>query len=118
MAGSIVTVDAVAALTADQTNEVEGSGGHHAATFLVDVTAITRTTGTLEVSLYWSPDGTVAGGILVAQVTGLTATGLAEVVPQAPFESANRAIPAPNVVLWDLVGDTTGVSGDIYAIYD
>lgn len=117
MAGAIKLLDSASLIDADRTTKVDGNAGHRAARFIVDVTAITRTTGTLVIGLYWSPDGTVAGGLKIAEVTGLTAAGAADVPLVAPFAAVNGAVPEPNIVLWDLVGDTADVSGVVYAIY-
>ncbi len=118
MAGSSRILDTAAVLVADRQAEPHGvGGGHLKAFFAVDVTAITRTTGTLDVELWWSPDGTTAGGIKVAEVTGLIATGLAQIILEATFDGNTEAIPEPNIVVWDLIGDTTAVSGNVYATY-
>lgn len=116
MAGSIKIIDTATAIVADRAVNVQGSGAHMAVNFYVDVTAITRTTGTLVVTLKWhSADGT---DVEVATITGLAATGIARIVPTANvFNLVTQAIPEPNEVLWDLVGDATAVSGKIYAMY-
>jgi len=117
MAGSINVLDTASGITADRLAEPSAGGAHQKANFWVDLTAITRTTGSLVVNLYWTPDGTIAGGQLVATVGGLIAAGFSQLPIEAEFITADASIPAPNLVQWDLVGDATAVSGRIYAMY-
>jgi len=117
MAGSVNVLDTASGITADQISEPSPGGAHKKANFWVDLTAITRTTGSLVISLYWSPDGTIAGGQLVAVSAALTAIGLTQLPIEAEFVSAEDSIPAPNLVEWDLIGDATAVSGRLYAMY-
>jgi hypothetical protein len=117
MAGSQKVLDSAAAIVASRTVAIDQYGAHRAAAFEVFVTAITRTTGTLTVSLYWSADGTAANGAKIAEVTGLTAAGLANLPLITPFTSTNFAIPSPNLVVWTLVGDATAVTGNVVAFY-
>lgn len=116
MAGAIKIIDTATALVADRNVTVGGSGAHTTVNFYVDVTAITRTTGTLTVTLRWhSADGT---DVEIATLASISATGISRLVPTANvFNLVTQAIPEPNEVLWDLVGDATAVSGKIYAMY-
>lgn len=117
MAGSIKVIDTATALVADRNVAIPGGGAHGSVNFYVDVTAITRTTGTLVVTLRWKTllDAT---DVEIATIAGLSATGVARIVPTANvFGAAGLATPEPTEVLWDLVGDTTAVSGKVYAIY-
>ena len=114
--GAIKIIDTATVLVADRAVTIPGGGAHSSIQFYVDVTAITRTTGTLAVTLRWhSADGT---DVEIATLAGLTATGISRLVPTANvFNLVTQAIPEPNEVLWDLDGDTTAVSGKIYAMY-
>jgi len=109
-------LDTAALLTADRSQGIPGGGaGHRQATFVVDVTAITRTTGTLDVSLQVrTADGTLKN---VATVTGLTAISLNTMTIDAFWTPVPGAIPEPDLAVWDLVGDTTSVSGTIEVVY-
>ena len=114
--GAAILLDNEAtAFSVTQTTKLPRNGACITATFIVQVTAITRTTGTLNVGVYWSPDGTVANGLKIAEVTGLTAAGTSNLALQSPFTGANQSIPIPNIALWTIVGDTTLVTGNIYA---
>ena len=116
MPGSIRVVDTATLITADRNIAVTGGGAHLGANFYVDVTAITRTTGTLTVTIRWNTASGV--DVDIATVTGLTATGITRLTPTSGvFDVSARAIPEPTEVLWDLVGDTTSVSGQIIAMY-
>ena len=109
-------LDTASGLISDRTIGVSGNGsGHVAATFYVEVTGITRTSGTLEVEVFVK---TAAGtNKSVAEITGLTGTGIAKLPVNADFLTFPDAIPEPDEVNWRLVGDTTAVSGRVYAIY-
>ena len=117
MAGSRRDVDEVTALVADRTASVYGGGCHRSAQFYVDVTAITRTTGSISVTIRWrTKSGTTV--TIATTASNITATGVTRLTPTAGvFDTAGRAIPDPTQVNWDLVGDATDVSGVIYAIY-
>ena len=116
MAGGRRDVDEVTALVADRTASVYGGGCHRSAQFYVDVTAITRTTGSLSVTVRWR---TKAGTtVTIATLGSITAIGVYRLTPTAGvFDTFGRAIPDPTNVNWDLVGDATAVSGVIYAVY-
>jgi len=116
MAKGPFIIDTGTALVADRTQVLSHTGAHGAATFYLDLTAITRTTGTLDVTLRWiSQDGNT---VAIAAITGLTGTGLSRLVLTAgEFDLTRQCIPEPNQVFWDLVGDTTAVTGNIYASY-
>ena len=116
MAGSIKLIDTGAALVADRDITISGSGAHASATFFVDVTAITRTTGDLDIFLRWlSDDGTV---VVIAAAEAIIATGIVRfILTSGEFDATRFAIPEPNQIDWDLVGDTTAVSGKVYAMY-
>lgn len=117
MAGTVRVIDTASAIVADRNVKVSGSGAHSAVNFYVDVSAITRTTGTLTVTVRWNTPIT-GTDVDVATVTGLTATGVTRLTPTANvFNLVTQAIPEPTEVLWDLVGDATAVSGTIIAIY-
>lgn len=108
-------IGTASAIDADQDTWVAANGAHGAATFFVHVTAITRTTGTLDVYVRWrAPSG---NEIDIASVTGITATGLNRLTLTSDFNATRDAIPEPNRVDWDLVGDTEAVSGFVYAVY-
>src|SRR5512132_1223460 len=111
MAGTIKLIDTATGITADRNVAISGSGAHTSAQFYVDVTAITRTTGTLVVTLRWKTP--IAGtDVDIATITGLTAAGVSRLTPTSGiFDTAGRAIPEPTEVLWDLVGDATAVTG-------
>ena len=116
MAGTVKKIDTASAIVADRNVKVPGSGAHSAVNFYVDVTAITRTTGTLVVTLRWNTDA--GTDVEIATITGISATGISRLVPTANvFNLVTQAIPEPTEVLWDLVGDATAVSGVIYAMY-
>lgn len=116
MAGTNKILDTASAISATRTAFVPGSGGHAAATFFVFVTAITRTTGSLNLEVKWTPDGS-ATDIQIGTVTGITATGLFRLTLSAGFNATRQAIPEPNKIVWTLVGDATAVSGTLIAQY-
>jgi len=117
MASGPIVLDAATLITADRTNNaVIGSGSHGHASFILRLTAITRTTGTLDVFLRWSPDGGT-NRMIVATVAGVTATGNFIIPVTSDFAVVTGAVPEPNAVFWDLIGDTTNVSGEIIAFY-
>ena len=109
-------LDTASGITADRTQAIEGGGGSHAsATFLVDVTGITRTTGSLTVTLNWvSASGAV---VQIAEDTTITTAGITRLDLEADFAATRDAIPEPIQVVWDLIGDATAVSGTVYAAY-
>lgn len=116
MAGTLKTIDTASAIVANRTANVMGQGAHAALTVYVDVTAITRTTGTLDVEVRWSPDGS-ATSAQIASVTGITAPGRFRMTLNTNFDDTRVAIPEPNRVVWTLNGDATAVSGTILAHY-
>lgn len=116
MAGSRRVIDEVSLIVADRTVNADGSGAHGSAQFYVDVTAITRTTGSLTVTVRWRTNAGTT--VTVATLGSITATGVYRLTPTANvFDTAGRAIPEPTQANWDLGGDATDVSGIIYAIY-
>ena len=115
--GPVRILDTAVGITADRAAHLPASRAYQKANFWLDLTAITRTTGTFDLTLYWSPDGSSAGAVVIAQITGLTAAGLVQLPIEAAFIAAEDSIPEPNLVIWNLVGDATAVSGRIYAMY-
>ena len=115
MAGTIKTLHQVTLTDADVTAALPAGGAHQKAAFYAVVTAITRTTGTLTITLRWKhADGVVT----MAATAALTATGAARFVLTAGvWDITNSPIPEPGEVFWDLAGDTAQVSGKIIAIY-
>ena len=107
-------VDTATLLTLDRTQGIDGgAGATRSATYYVELTAIIRTTGTLNITLRLAVP---SGNINIAQVTGLTTGGTFEIPLLVPFTEVNKAIPEPEEVFWDLIGDTTNVSGRIFKI--
>lgn len=116
MSGAIEVLDRATLITADRNvDTLAGGGAHAAATFLLNITAIDRTTGTLNVTLSWNAGS--GNEVFVAGVFGISATGLVRIPLNANFASTRDAIPEPSNVDWDLSGDTTDVSGSVVAIY-
>ena len=114
MAGSSRIVDTASGITASRSVKVDSRGGHAAASFIADVTAITRTTGSLVIILNYDP-GNGSSPIVVATKTGIIATGVVKVPLHANFSATRFAIPEPNNVIWSLIGDATAVSGLVVA---
>ncbi len=109
-------LDTASGITVDRTGAIIGGGsGNRSGTFYVDVTGITRTSGTLDVTL----SILTASGVLqtVAAKTGITATGLYKMTLDADFLTVPDAVPVPDQVVWDLVGDATAVSGTVEALF-
>ena len=120
MAGTQKILASFTNIDATTTLVIDGSGGHSGATFWLNLTAITRTTGTLNVAVGWSPAPSAAPTPVlpvVTTLTGLTAAGLTRMVLTADFNADQMAIPEPNVVTLTLVGDTADVAGEIIAAY-
>ena len=115
--GPVRILDTAVNITADRATHLPASRAYQKANFWVDLTAITRTTGTFGITLYWTPDASTAGGIAIATIAGLTAAGFVQIPIEAAFIAAEDSIPEPNLVIWNLVGDATAVSGRIYAMY-
>lgn len=117
MAGSVLHLDTASLITGDRQVNIGGSGSHRSVTFLLDLTAITKTTGTLTLSLYWKTPVTGAS-VLLARGTDLDLVKTYLITPTANvFSLTRQSIPAPNVVLWEPQGDATLISGSVYAIY-
>lgn len=107
----------VAAITVDTTAKVYGSGGHSSSAFYFDCTAIGTVSDTWQVTLYWTaPSG---AKVTIAQSATFTTTGLKAIVLQAPFTSANYAVPEPNEILFDntSAGATQTLTGKVFAAY-
>ena len=107
-------LDEAVGITVDRAGPVVGGGsGQRSGTFYVDITGITRTSGTLNVTA----SVLTASGVKqpVAAATGLTTTGLTKLTLDGDFSSS--AVPIPDVIDWDLVGDTTAVSGTVEAVF-
>ncbi len=115
MGGSQRTIDEASAIVASRSQAVPGGGGHASASFLVDVTAITRTSGTLIVTVsYTAPSGTP---FTIAATGALTTTGLFRLAIDSDFEATRMAVPEPDKAIWTLICDATAVSGKIIAYY-
>jgi hypothetical protein len=111
-------LDSVAAIAVTTTKALSGSGGHSSARFLVDST-VSAGAGDWTVTLYWSPDGTVAGGDMIALSGTLAAAqdGTNDIPLVSPYAAVNGSIPEPNLVVYT---ETTGGStftGTVYAFY-
>jgi hypothetical protein len=122
MSGTVKILDTVTALDgdADRTANVDGGGGaHRTAHFYVDVTALTRTTGSMVVSVRWNSTSGTATTIAIS--ASITAAGIYRLVPTTGvFDKAWCAVPAPTSVLWDMTGTAatiSAVAGSIYSIY-
>lgn len=109
-------LDTASGITASRTGAVIGGGsGNRSGTFYVDVTDITRTSGSLTVTL----SILTASGVLqtVAEATGITAASLVKLTLDADFLTVPDAVPVPDQVIWTLVGDATAVSGTVEALF-
>jgi hypothetical protein len=111
MAGTIVTLDSVAAISADTTTKLPGGrGAHAAATYYFDATTVT---GAWTLTLSWKPSGT---SISTAVSASFSAAGLQILTNQAPFTGVNRAMPAPDTILYDNTS-AGALTGTLIAIY-
>lgn len=117
MAGTILTYPAFVDADATVNIVLPGNGGHESATFWVQIDAITRTTGTLDVSLRLSTDKGVTGAMVIASVAGIIATGRYHLPFNSPYDAAISAIPEPSLLRLVLNGDTLNVTGSIIAVY-
>ncbi len=111
MAGSQRLVDTTpgASITDDTTRQVDGTGGHAAASFLIDITTFT---GAWTVSLRVQIGTTV---ITIASLV-LSATGVFRIPLTADFSATRMAIPEPTEVFYD---ETTAgsLAAQIIAVY-
>lgn len=105
------------AIAADTTNGIAGRGSHSSAHFLAQITAEGGAGGDMVIDLMWSPDGTVANGVLIARTGTISAVGTAVFALQAPFTSTNVAIPEPNLVFLNEGTDGSTFTGTIIAFY-
>ena len=110
MAGSTAILDRTGATVTSTVAIGGGKGAHRNVTYVYDVTAIT---GTWEIQANWSPNGTA---IPVALASTVTTTGVKILTLQAPFDAANRAVPAPDSVTFtETVAGT--LAGTLLACY-
>lgn len=85
-------------------------GAHATATFQWFITAIT---GTWDIALYATIGGT---DVKVAELTGRTTTGAANIPIVSPFTGTNAAIPAPNKIIFtEAVAGT--LTSQVWATY-
>ena len=85
----------------------ENRGGHTNQTLYVGVNSLN--TSTFRVKFFWAPSiADAATNKVEIGTIDISATGMQEIPPTAPFNAANYAIPAPNCFT---VTQLTGVGG-------
>lgn len=112
MAGAVRVLDSGAKTVAVDV-DIPGGGGHAAATFILNTTAIT---GTWTVTLQYQVDG-VFFDIATVTRTAAEGTGIEKFVLTAgEFDLTRQAIPEPTRVSYaeDVAG---GLTAEVYAFY-
>lgn len=111
MAGTLSYLDtSTQPVTITVTPQFAPLGGHAAATFLWNITAIT---GTWDVTLAFTVGGQ---SITIATLAGKTATGLFRIPLAADFNATRMAIPGPTSITYNEAVAGT-LTSSVIAIY-